>query len=90
MCIRELTAHARRCEPGRRSRAITTECYFFFVCARSDAATAFIALDDFGLERIFAAFDATLRDVCLVFAIIPPLWVSIVALSVQISYRAKF
>ena len=72
MYIRELTARARRCEPARCSRAITTGCYFFFVCARSDAATAFIALDDFGLERIFAAFDATLRDVCLVFAIIPP------------------
>jgi hypothetical protein len=47
--------------------------YFFFfglplACARSEAATVFASLGDFGSRRIFDATVATFRDVCFLFA----------------------
>jgi hypothetical protein len=43
--------------------------YRFLVCARSDAATDFIAFVAVALDNILAAFEATALDVCFRFGI---------------------
>ena len=44
--------------------------YFFLVCAKSEAATVFMAGVDFGLLRILLAFDAAFLLVCFVLGIL--------------------
>ena len=54
------------------SIVVTTQCYFFFVCAKALAATDFTVFELFFL-RTEEAFDATFCDVCFLFISLPPL-----------------